>query len=317
MTISKDPSAPLFAVVGSTGMQGGSVIKALAQSPTVYRVRAITRDPSKESAKALAAKGCEIIASDIGTLEGARKAFVGANFVFAVAPLASYDVENFREKHFAEGKAQVDGAKAEGVKTFVWSGLTNLGELTKGTVKVDHFDAKAEVTDYARSIPGMTVLDVQPGSYASNHFSWFVPRKQDDGSYLLSFTLDPDTPFPVIDAPEDYGKYVVAAVENGVTQVFAAPGYTTPAQVAEAFAKASGKKVVYQRMPDEELFGIVNSHQNVALATNLVATFRAIREVGYYGGTDLAESNKILTTPTRSFAQTLAANKEVVDKIFE
>ncbi|KAH8917527.1 NAD(P)-binding protein [Atractiella rhizophila] len=316
MTISNDPSAPLFAVVGSTGMQGGSVIKALAQSPTAYRVRAITRDPSKESAKALAAKGCEIVAADIGTLEGARDAFAGANFVFAVA-LSGYDVENFREKHFAEGKAQVDGAKAEGVKTFVWSGLTNLGELTKGTVKVDHFDAKAEVTDYARSIPEMTVLDVQPGSYASNHFSGLIPRKQDDGSYLLSFTLDPDTPLPIIDIPEDYGKYVVAAVENGVKQVFAAPGYITPAQVAEAFAKASGKKVVYQKMPDEVLFGIVKSHQNVALATNLVAMFRAVREVGYYGGTDLAESNKILATPARSFAQTLAANKEVVDKIFE
>ncbi|KAJ7256263.1 hypothetical protein C8J57DRAFT_1505493 [Mycena rebaudengoi] len=37
MTITQDPSAPLVAVVGATGVQGGSVVKALAASHRLYR----------------------------------------------------------------------------------------------------------------------------------------------------------------------------------------------------------------------------------------------------------------------------------------
>ncbi|KAJ7741791.1 hypothetical protein DFH07DRAFT_964842 [Mycena maculata] len=61
MTISQleDPSAPLVAVAGATGNQGGSVMHALAESDRAYRIRGFTRDPSKPAAQALIAKGVE------------------------------------------------------------------------------------------------------------------------------------------------------------------------------------------------------------------------------------------------------------------
>ena len=84
MTIVKTLSAPLFAVVGATGTQGGSIIRALQASAKQYRVRAITRDTSKPAAQELEALGCELRAADVSTLDGALKAFEVADIAFAI-----------------------------------------------------------------------------------------------------------------------------------------------------------------------------------------------------------------------------------------
>ena len=50
----------IIAVIGSTGTQGGGLVRAILADPNGgFAVRAITRDPNKDSAKALAAKGAE------------------------------------------------------------------------------------------------------------------------------------------------------------------------------------------------------------------------------------------------------------------
>ena len=52
----------IIAVVGSTGSQGGGLCRAILADPSGgFAVRAITRDPSKDKAKALAAAGAEVV----------------------------------------------------------------------------------------------------------------------------------------------------------------------------------------------------------------------------------------------------------------
>jgi uncharacterized protein YbjT (DUF2867 family) len=84
MTISQEISAPLVVVVGATGTQGGSVIKALAESDRPYRIRGLTRDPSKPVALNLADQGVNIfsVSISIDNVENVRKAFEGANIIF-------------------------------------------------------------------------------------------------------------------------------------------------------------------------------------------------------------------------------------------
>ncbi|KAH8919804.1 hypothetical protein BT69DRAFT_1337005 [Atractiella rhizophila] len=79
----------------------------------------------------------------------------------------------------------------------------------------------------------------------------YTPRKQYDGSCLLSFPAEPDTKFAIIDIREYYGKYVVAALEKVVDTVYPAPGWITPVEMASDFEKFSGRKVTFQKMPDE------------------------------------------------------------------
>ena len=91
MTISQDLSAPLVVVVGATGTQGGSVIKALADSDKPYRIRGLTRDPSKPAALKLKAQGVEFfsVSISVDNADKVHKAFEGANFAF-VSPLYSF-----------------------------------------------------------------------------------------------------------------------------------------------------------------------------------------------------------------------------------
>ncbi len=54
----------IVVVFGATGAQGGSVIRALMNDPEAanqFRIRGITRDPSKPNAQALAEKGVECV----------------------------------------------------------------------------------------------------------------------------------------------------------------------------------------------------------------------------------------------------------------
>jgi uncharacterized protein YbjT (DUF2867 family) len=89
MTITEDTSAPLVVVCGSTGIQGGSTIKALAESDKAYRMRGLTRDPTKPSARELANQGVEMVQISL-TVEhepAVLKAFEGANIVFVSPPV--------------------------------------------------------------------------------------------------------------------------------------------------------------------------------------------------------------------------------------
>lgn len=54
----------LITVLGATGNQGGSVIKAILNDPQLskeYKIRGLTRDISKKSAQELAKQGVEVV----------------------------------------------------------------------------------------------------------------------------------------------------------------------------------------------------------------------------------------------------------------
>jgi len=50
----------IVVVIGATGLQGGSVVTSLLKEGG-FKVRALTRNPENDQAKALAARGVEII----------------------------------------------------------------------------------------------------------------------------------------------------------------------------------------------------------------------------------------------------------------
>lgn len=148
MTLVKSASAPLFVVIGASGNQGGSVVKALAASGRPYRVRAIMRDTSKPVAKQLEALSAETRAADVSTVDGAKFAFKGASLAFcntvseyeppnAVEPVRSSHAPSTesrltsrRSQEFQKGKTQLDAVKAAGIKSVAWAGLPDLKKLS-------------------------------------------------------------------------------------------------------------------------------------------------------------------------------------------
>ena len=80
MTRGKDvPKGAPIAVCGATGAQGGSVAAKCAAAG--FKVRGLTRNPDSDAAKALAAKGAEVVKADLGDLErcGRGRAYVTEN----------------------------------------------------------------------------------------------------------------------------------------------------------------------------------------------------------------------------------------------
>jgi hypothetical protein len=91
----REEMSKVFVVLGATGvqvssntillkidwilinMQGGSIVEALlADTSRKWKIRAVTRDPTKSAAKDYENKGVEIVKGDLGDFESLRQAFV-------------------------------------------------------------------------------------------------------------------------------------------------------------------------------------------------------------------------------------------------
>ncbi|KAF8134201.1 NAD(P)-binding protein [Mycena galopus ATCC 62051] len=255
MTISQNPSAPLVAVVGATGTQGGSVIKALAESNRPYRIRGFTRDSTKLVSQSLIARGVEIVTVSLvlDNVKNVFEAFVGANMAFLVT---NFGEHLDAERETAEGKMMIDAAKAAGVERIVWSGLTSPSKISGGKyTHVAHFDGKAIITEYGRQ-SGVPFVDVQAGWFASNLMGPCQgPIKQADGAFAIRIPVSPKTSIPVFDAARDYGLYVRHTLEAPVfpngSEVLTGE-YMTYEDIALQLSQATGKQVVARQMTLEQ-----------------------------------------------------------------
>src|SRR6266446_6664938 len=124
----------LIAVVGATGQQGSSVVRAL-QSGKQFKVRALTRNPAKHRELA-----DEVIQADLNRPETLAAAFKGAYGVFLVT---TSSLEGTDERK--QGAAAVQAAKDAGVKHVVWSTLPDVEAISGGKFNVPHFTSKAKV----------------------------------------------------------------------------------------------------------------------------------------------------------------------------
>lgn len=66
--------APILTVLGATGSQGGSVVNS-ALTEGVYKVRAVTRNVNSDKAKALAARGVEVVTADLNDQKSLVRVF--------------------------------------------------------------------------------------------------------------------------------------------------------------------------------------------------------------------------------------------------
>ena len=177
----------IIAVLGSTGSQGGGLCRAiLGDSAGGFACRAITRDPSKDKAKALATAGAEVVQADLDDVESLKKAFAGAYGVYAVTNFW----EHFSgEKEKSQAKNIAEAAKAAGVKHVVWSTLEDIRKFMKPDDKrmpmlqekyrVPHFDAKAEANAYFAGLP--TTLLVTSFYWDNLYMFGLAPKKGEDG----------------------------------------------------------------------------------------------------------------------------------------
>jgi uncharacterized protein YbjT (DUF2867 family) len=209
----------IIAVVGATGSQGGGLCMAILNDRSGgFTCRAITRDPTKDKAKALAAKGAEVVRADLDDRASLEKAFAGAH--------GAYCVTNFwehfsAEKEKAQAKNMADAARAAGVKHVIWSTLEDTRKLMAPSdtrmpmlqqkYRVPHFDGKAEADAYFNGLP---VTFLVTSFYWDNLYMFgMAPKKGADGKY--GWTLPMGNKRLAGIAAEDIGKVAYGIFKGG------------------------------------------------------------------------------------------------------
>ncbi len=253
-------------VIGATGAQGGGLVHAVLADPAGgWKVRAITRHPESDKAKALAAAGAEVVAADADDPPTLKAAFAGA--------AAAYCVTNFwehmdPERELRQALALAAGVQAAGVGHVVWSTLEDTRKwvpLTDdrlptlmGRYKVPHFDAKGEA-DAAFRQTGRSTTILLTSFYWDNliHFG-MGPRRQEDGTLLLALPMGRARLAGM--AAEDIGKCAYGIVKAGTEYA----GYTvgvagellTGEQMAAALGRALNQQVTYAAVPHDVYRGL-------------------------------------------------------------
>jgi uncharacterized protein YbjT (DUF2867 family) len=304
----------IIAVVGATGAQGGGVARAiLADKGGPFAVRALTRDPKSDKAKALAAAGAEVVVADVDDPTALRRAFDGAYGAFCV----TFFWHHFSpEKELAEAASMAEAAKQTGLKHVIWSTLDDTRKLVplsddrmptlQGKYKVPHFDAKG-AADELFTKAGVPTTFLQTVYYWENMIYFGTgPKRGADGKLALVMPMG-DKKLPAI-ASEDIGRCAYAIFRRGREFVGKTVGiagdHVSGAEMAAGLTKALGEKVIYQDVPPEvyRSFGFPG-------ADDMGNMFQFKRDFNdYYRKSRSVEFTRSLVPDVQTFAQWLERN---------
>ncbi|GAB4322173.1 MAG: NmrA/HSCARG family protein [Candidatus Zixiibacteriota bacterium] len=293
-------------VTGATGAQGGSVARFLLESGR-FAVRAMTRNPESDKAKALARAGAEVIQGDLGDKDSIVRALKGCDGVFGVT--------NFWE-HFdrerEHGQNLIDAVADSGVKHFVFSSLHDANALSNNTLAVPHFQIKADLAKIARA-KNLPLTVVMPAFYYENYLYFAPPQKQDDGSFVFGYPQG-DTPLAMVPI-EDMGGVVAAIFAHRERYLGKTVGIVgdqlTGDQQAELMTRILGKTIRYQHIPRD-----VFASFDMPGADDLANMFELNRLYITDRTADLNES-RALYPMIQTFEQWLIANKSRFDTILK
>ena len=134
--------------------------------------------------------------------ESVLLAIQGSHTVFGVTQFW----EKFsHDQEVQDGKNLADASKTAGVKHLIFSSTISMKKASNGALThVYHFDSKAAVADYIRSI-GVPATFVLAGTYASNFAEML--RQPEPGKFQMFIPAGDDMRYPVIDCKADYGRF--------------------------------------------------------------------------------------------------------------
>jgi uncharacterized protein YbjT (DUF2867 family) len=307
----------IIAVTGSTGSQGGGLVRAILADPSGgFAARAVTRDPAKDKAKELASAGAEVVKGDLDDVESLKKAFAGAHGVYAVTNFW----EHFSgEKEIQQAKNIAEAAKAAGVKHVIWSTLEDTRKLMssddkrmpilQGKYRVPHFDAKADANAAFAGLP--TTFLVTSFYWDNLYLFGLAPKKDDKGTYSWTFPMG-NAKLPGI-AAEDIGKTAYGIFKGGQQYIGKTVGIAGESlsfqEMSQKIEKGLGISPVQFNAVDADVFrgfGFPGADEY----GNMFQTYRDFeKEVN--GARSIDETRK-LNPQLQSFDQWLSKNADKV-----
>jgi len=225
-------------ITGATGKQGGATLRHLTRLGG-FKLRALTRKPDGDAAKAVAALGAEVVAGDFDDAASLERAVAGAWGVFAVQNTWEAGVEGEEE----QGKRLAKIARDKGVQHFVY---TSVGSANRKT-GIPHFDNKFRVEETVKQLGFPSHVILRPVFFMENLPSpWFLNGDK------LTTALKPQTKLQMV-AVDDIGKFSAKAFAEADkfkgAEIEYAGDAVTMAEAAAAMSELTGKTVSYQPIP--------------------------------------------------------------------
>jgi uncharacterized protein YbjT (DUF2867 family) len=234
-------------VIGATGAQGGSVAESLLQSKK-FNVRILTRNPTSPRAKALEEDGAEIYKGDLDDVISIRKALQDVYGVFGVTNYWEH-----LDQEYIQGKNLIDAVHEAGVKHFVFSSLPDYHTISKRTISVPHYDIKAALEKYARSLDIPSTF-VHLSFYYENFLQYFRLQKLDDENYSFGLPQG-DTKLSMVSV-SDVGGVVASIFKFPVEYIGRTVGIVgedrSPSEYAHILSKVLRVNVTYNYISSDK-----------------------------------------------------------------
>jgi uncharacterized protein YbjT (DUF2867 family) len=241
----------IIAVMGATGTQGGGVVEELLARQQ-FAVRVLTRNPNSDKAKALQAKGCEVVQGDFTKPETLEPAFQNAYGAFVVT---NFWDPGTMASETAQGALAVKAAKTAGVQHLVWSTLPNCQKISKGKYEVIHFTGKALVDAEVKAAAFPYYTFVEAPMYFQNFVGMMAPQPMEDGGNGWTMPMNPTAKVLHIGDPVEMGKLAARVFEHpdtvGAGQYLAQASALTSWQEMIDTLNAQGHHFRFKQVPND------------------------------------------------------------------
>lgn len=228
-------------VTGATGQQGGAVARALLAEG--HRVRALTRRPDGEPARALENLGAELAQGDFDDPGSLRQALKDLDAAFVMG--TPFEVDPATETR--QGIAVLDAARDAVVEQVVYSSVASALDDTG----IPHFESKAAVERHLSDL-GLRHTVLAPVAFLENIVApWTLPGLR-EGRY--AFALPPERLLQQV-ALADVATVAVAVLEQpdryAGQRIELASVEATGPEVAAALTRRIGREIRYAELPME------------------------------------------------------------------
>ena len=227
-------------VTGATGQQGGAAARALLDKG--HSVRALTRNPDSDAAKALETAGAEIRGGDFNDPATLAEAAQGVDTAFLVS---TFDTGTDQETEKAI--AAIDALKQTGVGHVIYTSVASADQKTG----IPHFDSKHAVEKHLAE-SGVNYTISAPVWFMDNLLApWLIDGVRGGA---VPIALPAEKPLQQV-AVADIGAFVAALAERrekvfGKRYDIAGDTLTGP-EAAQHVSAASGRAFNYYPVPLE------------------------------------------------------------------
>jgi uncharacterized protein YbjT (DUF2867 family) len=305
----------MITVFGATGAQGGFLARALLADPgRHFVVRAVTRKPDCQAARALAAAGADVVLADIDDACSVRRALEGAYGAFFVTNFWEY---LSGEKEEAQAQILAGAAAQAGLRHAIWSTLEDTRDfipadgrrmpVLEQRYNVPHFDAKGAANRFFAQQRVPTTWLYTSGFLENLIHFGMGPQRMPDGSLAVTFpTAGARIPWIGV---EDVGIAAFEIFLRGDAligdSIGVAGDHLSGAELAAGLSAALGETVSYNAVTPDQ-FRALGFDGAVELGN--MWQFKRECEAAYLARRDLARV-RALHPGVKNLAAWLAANK--------